>query len=81
MASTQLSPVLLLTRKGVRSLVHGVRLPPPFDNLRDEVNAIMRWWSIYFSCLICCFCGQDWWGELPQKGQQASGRGSYAVSP
>src|SRR5258706_11942188 len=44
--------------------------PLPFDNPRDEVNAITCWWSIHFSYPL--FCRQDWWCEHPQS------RSSYA---
>ena len=65
--SQRVSLILLLTGKRVRSTVHGVPTPSPLDNLRDEVNAITRWWSKSFFHLIRCFAGRTGGAEYCRK--------------
>ena len=55
--------------------------PPPFDTLRDEVNAITRWWSKIFFFLSVVLRQDYSSGANAAKGQQVSGRSSYAVVP
>ena len=63
----EMSLILLLTSKRVRSTVHGVPTPPPLDNLRDEVLAITQWWSKSFSHLIRCFAGRTGGANCREK--------------
>ena len=64
----RVSLVLLLAIKRVQRPNSRRLALPPFDDLRDEVDAITRWWSKLFFVLIRCFA--HWWCEPPQKANK-----------